>query len=152
MVMPVSIRPLRVTDARSAREMFLEIFDECEDSRYAEAWRKRSAEYSLGYFSGDTLLGFALLAQATHGYYLNYIAVHPDYQGQNIGSALLSAVLKNLQVQKLSLSLVPVDNPKTIKWYKEKGFYVSHEWTTRDGVKALFMSRHFYNTRNCPSL
>ncbi len=150
--MPSSIKPLRCTDAKAVRDIFLEIFDECEDSRYAEAWRKRCHEYSLGYVSNGHLLGFALVAPAKNGFYLNYIAVDPDSQGKNIGSQLLEAVLRKLQAAKLSLSLTPVDNPKTIRWYSEKGFYVSNEWKTRDGITALYMTRHFYNTRTCPSL
>jgi ribosomal protein S18 acetylase RimI-like enzyme len=150
--MPYSIRQLRITDARAVRDIFIEIFDECEDSRYAEAWRKRSADFSLGYFLDGHLVGFTLVAKARHGFYLNYIAVHPEYQGKNIGSELLRALLLKLQAARLSLSLIPVDNPKTIRWYSEKGFYVSHEWKTREGLKALYMTRHFYNTRNCPSL
>lgn len=147
-----SIRSLKVSDSRSVRDIFFEIFDECEDSRYAKAWRNRSTEYSLGYFIEGNLIGFALVEMTKHGYYLNYIAVHDKYQGLSIGSELLVSLLKRLQKRKLSLSLIPVDNEKTIRWYKDRGFYVSSEWTTRGGIKALYMLRHFYNTRSCPSL
>jgi ribosomal protein S18 acetylase RimI-like enzyme len=147
-----SIRPLTVYDVRSVRDIFFEIFDECEDSRYAHAWRNRSTEYSLGYFIDGHLIGFTLVEKIQHGYYLNYIAVHDEYQGRNIGSELLSALLKRLHAKRLSLSLIPVDNEKTIQWYKDRGFYITSEWKTRDGIKALYMMRHFYNTRSCPSL
>ncbi len=151
--MPHSIKPLRVTDAKAVRDIFREVFDECEDGHYAEAWRKRARNYSLGYFSKDgDLLAFALVAHTRYSYYLSYIAVHPEYQGQAIGSELLHAVLLKLQAARQSLSLIPADNPKTINWYSKKGFYVSHTWTTRDGIHALYMTRHFDNTRNCPSL
>ena len=151
--MPSTIRSLVTSDSRSAREIFLDIFDECEDSRYSQAWRLKSKEYSLGYFTKEGyLIGFALVQPSLHGYYLNYIAVHPDYQGKNIGSELLSALLSKLEQKKLSLTLIPVDNERTIKWYKDKGFYVTRQWTTSDGIRALYMLRHFYNTRSCPTL
>ncbi len=147
-----SIRSLNVSDSRSVRDIFYEIFDECEDSRYAQAWRNRSTEYSLGYFLNGHLIGFALVEMTRHGYYLNYIAVHETYQGMSIGSKLLSNLLKRLEKNRLSLSLIPVDNEKTIQWYKDRGFYITSEWKAHDGIKALYMLRHFYNTRSCPSL
>lgn len=151
--MPPQLRPLRITDSKAVRELFIEIFDECEDSRYAQAWRKRASEFSYGYFSAEgVLLGFALVAKLAHGYYLNYIAVRPEAQGKSIGSQILLTILMKLQSVRQSLSLVPVDNPKTIQWYQSKGFYVSNEWKTSDGIHALYLSRHAYNTRTCPSL
>ncbi len=151
--MPPSLRPLTCLDSRAVRELFLEIFDECEDSRYAESWRRRVVPLSYGYFSAEgALLGFALVAKAPHGYYLNYICVSPEAQGKSIGSQMLLTILMKLKETKQSLSLVPVDNVKTIDWYKRIGFYVSNEWEASGGVKALFMTRHAYNTRTCPSL
>ncbi len=153
MCMSPSLRPLTCLDARAVRELFLEIFDECEDERYAQSWRQRVPSLSYGYFSAEgVLLGFALVANVAHGYYLNYICVSPEAQGKSIGSQILLTILMKLKDRRKSLYLVPVNNAKTIRWYKKIGFYVSHEWKATGGEKALYMARHAFNTRTCPSL
>jgi ribosomal protein S18 acetylase RimI-like enzyme len=59
-------------------------------------------------------------------YYLAYIGVSPNCQGQGIGSALLKPVLKKADAQGIPCYL-ETGNPKNIKFYEKYGFTVTNE-------------------------
>lgn len=67
-------------------------------------------------------------------WYLDTLAVSPDYQGQGIGSSLLTAIfdqLKDQNYQVVSLN-VDLENPNAEKLYKKMGFEVDDEMMIGD--------------------
>lgn len=59
----------------------------------------------------------------------NSVYVHKDYQGRNIGSALLNALIKSAKESRLRVISAWIDseNIKSIKMHEKFGFYLSGE-------------------------
>ncbi len=102
-----------------------------------EFWRKRMAEPAEGYISlvaciGDDLVGelglmtFPNAPRRRHAAKLG-MAVHDDWQGKGIGSALMQAAVdmadKWLNILRLELE-VYTDNEPAIRLYKKFGFTI----------------------------
>jgi ribosomal protein S18 acetylase RimI-like enzyme len=142
--MQTVIRPLSTSDYESVKDIFYNTFKEPEyaDKNCEDSWRDRSVPDSLGIFSTKgALLGFAIVSFHTRNgpnRYLDYLAVHSAYRGQDLGSKLLGHILKICEDLGTSIHLYPVKSERVRAWYRSQGF--------RDTAGG-YMNLHFYNTR-----
>jgi ribosomal protein S18 acetylase RimI-like enzyme len=118
------------------------------------AWRWRVKSWCFGAFTteGD-LVGFILCDVGPYGYnsmYINFIAVHPEYQGYCIGTMLLKHILKKAVKASVSISLTPVKTDHIMNWYKKHGFYVTYIGKAIGGGEYILMNCHSYHTRSKP--
>jgi ribosomal protein S18 acetylase RimI-like enzyme len=58
--------------------------------------------------------------------HLGPIGVHPDAQGQGIGTALMNRCLEHLK-QEQAAAYLETDRPENVDFYKKFGFVVRHE-------------------------
>jgi ribosomal protein S18 acetylase RimI-like enzyme len=70
------------------------------------------------------------------------IAVLPEYQGQGIGAALLSACEEHISLKRIRLCVRPT-NDIAIRLYERYGYATVGEWTKyyQDGESALVMEK-----------
>jgi len=117
------IAPLKQTDYAVTKQLFYSVFDQTEDSHFKQAWTSRDRTKTLGYWSeGSTLLAAAIVSSSyPPANCLDYIFVHPEYQGDGVGSALLDAVL----ALSPSIHLTAVEDPVVRAWYERRGFHKS---------------------------
>ena len=125
----------------------------------ADVWRKRLAEqpdnlYSLVACVGGRVvgsLGLSLMMRSPRRRHAGEIgmAVHDDYQGRGVGTALLSAAIeladKWFNLKRLELT-VYTDNERAIQLYTKLGFEIEGtfvDYSFRDGeyADAYFMAR-----------
>lgn len=59
--------------------------------------------------------------------WLTYTAILPEFQGQGIGSSLLSRIEERLKAKKLKLLCVDTHSKKAMRFYKKNGFKKSGE-------------------------
>ena len=142
--MQTVVQPLTTNDYESVKDIFYDSFkgSEYADKNCEESWRDRSVPDSLGIFSEGVLLGFAIVSfQKRNGpnRYLDYLAVHSAFRGQDLGSKLLKHILQICRNLRQSIHLYPVDNDRIKAWYRSHGFY-----DTASG----YMNQHFYETRS----
>ena len=138
------IRPLLQQDYKSIRDIYHDAFD-CHALPVKDlgtSWRNRSASDSYGIFSheGD-LLGFAIVSfhkKNGTNRYLDYLAVHSSFRGQDLGSQLLKYILQLCYDEKNSIHLYPINSERIKAWYRSHGFR-----ETAGG----YMNLHFYDTR-----
>jgi ribosomal-protein-alanine N-acetyltransferase len=128
----LSIRPLTDNDFDTLAEM--------EVAAFAPLWRHsahalRLASYQALSFDvawvGETAVGFQLSAHSSSGAHLVRLTVHPAYQGQGIGSALLAHALAGYHRHGLThVSLnTQVDNAASQRLYRKFAFRTSgHRW------------------------
>jgi putative acetyltransferase len=124
-----------------------------------ETWRKRLAESEEGKFSlvavvGDEIVGHLGLRtepgrprrKHTGGIGM---AVHDDFQGQGVGTALMQAAIDLadnwLNLQRLELTVF-VDNEPAVRLYKRCGFEIEgtlrrHSFRAGDYVDVYYMAR-----------
>jgi ribosomal protein S18 acetylase RimI-like enzyme len=143
--MKYKVKPLGFLDYRTAKEIFLDVFDYSEFSDFALAWKTRIRDESLGMYTHyNELVGFALVDYQRK---LNFIAICPYYQKYKLGTQLLHSVLRNCIAKHSSLILVPVPSDHVIAWYKKNGFYETNTYITCMGNRWMNLSFHTYNTR-----
>lgn len=143
--MKYTVKPLTCLDYRTAKETFLEVFDNSEFSDFTSAWRNRVREESMGvYTQTNELVGFALVDYQRK---LNFITIHPDYQKYKLGTQLLQKILKNCIERRKGLILVPVPSDHVIAWYKKNGFYETSTYEAVDGSRWMYLGFHTYETR-----
>ena len=126
-----SIRPLKDTEYRVTKMLFQNIFDISEDNYFVAAWKGRNRESSVGIWEDGALLG----ATVVKGDKLEYIFVSDTHQGGGLGRMLLEAVLAKHPV----IHLIPVKDPRVIRWYESYGFRVLSERPTRNGPELLMI-------------
>jgi len=142
--MQTVIHPLMTDDYASVKDIFYDSFKapEYADKNCEESWRDRSIPDSYGIFSTKgVLLGFAIVSfhkRNGPNRYLDYLAVHSAYRGQDLGSKLLSHILNICETLGQSIHLYPVKSERIRAWYRSYGFC-----ETAGG----YMNRHFYRTR-----
>ena len=143
--MKYTVKPLTCLDYRTAKEIFLDVFDNSEFSDFTLAWKTKVREESLGiYTSYNELVGFALVDYQRK---LNFITIHPDYQKYKLGTQLLQKILKNCIERRKGLSLIPVPSDHVIACYKKNGFYESDTYEAVDGNRWMHLGFHTYETR-----
>ena len=113
---------------------------EMYENPFANLWVIELSNASLNLKS---VVGFVDYWQTFDSGTLCQIAIHPELQGNGIGSQLLDEVVKDAYAKKIrSLTLeVRRSNEKAIKLYKKFGFVYSHvkEGYYDDGEDALYM-------------
>lgn len=134
------IRPLKALDYVSVKHLFHNVFSVSEDANFQTAWRFRDPTASFGLWeSDDTLIGAAIV----RGTCLEYIFLDESRRGGGNGTALLSAVLKQIP----AIHLTPVNDPRVIRWYESQGF----RCVTQDGDYTVYL-HHAYNLRSHSTL
>jgi len=137
--MDYTIRNLTAEDYLSVRDIFRDEFlgDDITYRDLRKAWRYRTPELCFGATSTtDDLLGFVLVKKN----YLALLGTHKLYQGQNIGTSLLTTVLSLMISKGASLHLYPMSQDKRlIAWYERFGFRMS---------TGGYMNIHPYMTRS----
>ena len=113
---------------------------EMYENPFANLWVIELSNASLNLKS---VVGFVDYWQTFDSGTLCQIAIHPELQGNGIGSQLLDEVVKDAYAKKIrSLTLeVRRSNEKAIKLYQKFGFVYSHvkEGYYDDGEDALYM-------------
>ena len=113
---------------------------EMYENPFANLWVIEMSNASLGLKS---VVGFADYWQTFDSGTLCQIAIHPELQGNGIGSQLLDEVIKDAYAKKIRTMTLEVrkSNEKAIKLYKKFGFTYSHikEGYYDDGEDALYM-------------
>lgn len=143
--MAFSIQPLTCLDYASIRDIFSELFLECEDAKFRVAWRHRRRSVSLGIYKNKDLVGFALVK----GTQLAYIGIHWSFQAFGLGSKLLRAVMSASFERCRNVHLTPVYNEDLICWYIKHGFKLTQKSESDiPGVPYLVYNAHKYPTRN----
>ena len=143
--MQTVIRNLFVQDYKSAKDIFHDAFDPhaLPIKDFGDSWRARSPSDSYGIFSAEgDLLGIAIVSfhkKNGTNRYLDYLAVHSSFRGQDLGSLLLKYIIDICTELKSAIHLYPVKNERIKAWYKSHGFR-----ETSDG----YMNLHFYETRS----
>lgn len=132
------IKKLTIEHYYSVKDIFLEQFlsNGISSTDLYESWKARSNDLSLAVLnnSGD-VVGFALV----EGNYTSFIAIHSSYQKMNLGSMLMTNILKKCIRDNRSMYLYPLQQrDKLIRWYGSHGFH-----KTSDG----FLNFHCYKTR-----
>ncbi len=124
----LTIRPVAAADFEPLAEL--------ESIAFAPLWRHsahalRLASYRALSFDvawagerGETAVGFQLSAHSDSGAHLVRLTIHPDYQGQGIGSALLAHALASYHRHGLTaVSLnTQLDNIASQQLYRKFGF------------------------------
>ena len=113
---------------------------EMYENPFANLWVIEMSNASLGLKS---VVGFVDYWQTFDSGTLCQIAIHPELQGNGIGSQLLDEVVKDAYAKKIRTMTLEVrrSNEKAIKLYKKFGFIFSHvkEGYYDDGEDALYM-------------
>ena len=113
---------------------------EMYENPFANLWVIEMSNASLGLKS---VVGFVDYWQTFDSGTLCQIAIHPELQGNGIGSQLLDEVVKDAYAKKIRTMTLEVrrSNEKAIKLYKKFGFVYSHvkEGYYDDGEDALYM-------------
>jgi ribosomal protein S18 acetylase RimI-like enzyme len=132
------IKKLTMDHYYSVKDIFIEQFytNDLPLKDLYTSWKARSLDLSLAVlnYSGD-LVGFALVEDN----YTSFIAIHSSYQKMNLGSMLITNILKKCIRDNRSMYLYPLkEKLNLIKWYGSHGFH-----KTAKG----FLSFHCYKTR-----
>lgn len=148
--MTVHIGPLRREDLKRCAEMEAELF--AGDDPWSEpafASELDAGHHYIGAYAEDELVGYAgiaLLAGPPRAEAeVHTIAVHPDWQGNGIGKALLLDLLGHAdQVGATVFLEVRTDNVPAIALYERQGFErlgVRRRYYQPSGADAFTMRR-----------
>jgi len=132
------IKKLTMEHYYSVKDIFIEQFysKDMPVKDLYESWKARTPDLSLAVlnYSGD-LVGFALVEDN----FTSFIAIHSSYQKMNLGSMLITNILKKCIRDKRSMYLYPLrQKQKLIQWYGNHGFHK---------IGGGFLVFHCYNTR-----
>jgi ribosomal protein S18 acetylase RimI-like enzyme len=142
----LQIRELTENDFAQVWDIFTTAFPMKYGIEFKDAWRLRDTKHSYGCFvsknhflsssveqttiadSFDTnqnnyLAGFMLVRWKEYDdWHIEFLGVNPECQKGGIGTTLLHALLKFCQETQSRATLIPVDDPRIIHWYKKQGF------------------------------
>ncbi len=119
----MNIRNLEDHDFPPVWEIFKTAFPMKYGIEFQDAWRLRDTKHSYGAFVKDCLAGFMLVRwKPGDDWHIEFLGVNPQCQKGGIGTILLHALLKFIQETQSRATLVPVDDPRIIHWYKKQGF------------------------------
>lgn len=149
--MKFHLKQLKATDAKSIKDIYDLVFPPSMNKDLHTAWRWRLDDLCLGSFTsqGD-LVGFILCDVGGYRFesiYVNFIAVHPDFQQYGIGSTLIKSILQKAINERKSVSLTPVPVKYIQSWYSKHGFYITHIEKANEGGDFILMNFHSYLTR-----
>jgi GNAT superfamily N-acetyltransferase len=118
------VRTLTNDDFEPVYDIFLSVFPSKYVNEFEDAWNTRNTRLTFGAFSADEgLIGFVLTAQKDYGEQrVEFLAVHPRVQKGGVGTLLLQKILDYCLRTKSRASLIPVNDPRIIHWYKKHGF------------------------------
>lgn len=104
--------------------IFSAVFPAKYGEEFADAWLGRNPNISFGVFDTEnTLRGFVLTNQKDTGtQHIEFLGVDPTCQKGGIGTILLTRVLDTCLRRNQRITLVPIDDPRVINWYKKYGF------------------------------
>jgi ribosomal protein S18 acetylase RimI-like enzyme len=121
------IKQLTEKDYYNVTRIFLQTFPRTDDVDFANAWRTKECNYSLGLYYKATLVGFAITCLETKAARLWFIAVDPKHRSGGAGTRLLTALIDVCYAKGLRLILTPDNNDRVIGWYKRHGFVIIKE-------------------------
>jgi len=145
--MDLTIRRLKpISDFIVVKEIFAKSFDQkkhpIRDLTFC--WNYRSKDDTVGFFDGDTMVGFMLASyhkRSGESMYIDYFAILPEYRGNGIGSMLIMNMVRKIYSDRGSVHLRP-DSAALAEWYERMGFnrsarkyYVFHSYGTRNQLK-----------------
>jgi ribosomal protein S18 acetylase RimI-like enzyme len=101
------------------------LYDDLED---ADKWLNQA-------FVGERRIGFAFCELSKGEYKLDKLYIHPDFQRQGVGGALIAHVAAHAKKQGYPCVILAVNkhNEKAIKAYRKHGFTVRESATTDIG-------------------
>ncbi|MDG2501854.1 MAG: ribosomal protein S18-alanine N-acetyltransferase [Porticoccaceae bacterium] len=138
-----SIRGMEIADL----EQVVGIEKHCSPSPWSLKQFQQSLDDSMVLVTAGTIVGFSVVDSILSEAEIHNVAVHPDYQGQGLGSLLLDHVVDCLPPATTKLHLeVRASNFRAIRLYLHKNFiqvgerrdYYKTEYGRED---ALLMSR-----------
>jgi ribosomal protein S18 acetylase RimI-like enzyme len=136
------IQQLTNSDFTEIRRIFLQTFPRTDDADFANAWRTKECNYSLGLYHKATLVGFAITCLEEFGdgslrptdnvncaaARLWFIAVDKVHRSAGAGTLLLNAVIDAVSSHGLRLALTPDNSERVILWYKRHGFVITQHF------------------------
>lgn len=95
------------------------------------------------------LLNPFLSTPAENGLYLNYIAIHPDYQRQRLGRALLGRAIELTMYEGLpqTMTWLPAGNAAALRLHESLGFGIRKTWRSSRLQYLLGEGTWHYYTR-----
>jgi GNAT superfamily N-acetyltransferase len=152
---PYTVRPARPDDLPllaqlegEADQLFTSVFGDLDWDPPTDGER-RAAEPGFLLVVGDPVIGFAHVLELDECAHLEQIAVHPEYMGQGIGTALLEAACDRARDEghaALSLSTF-ADVPWNAPFYAARGFTevtdpLPYQQRIRAHEQAMGLDRH----------
>ena len=108
----------------------------------ADDWRKGSMLKALN--EQNVIIGSVRGHKADDGFYIGRLAVLPQWQGRGCGSALLEAIIAQVQTRAQASRLVLFTSTKSernLRLYKRFGFKPFKKSTTATGVALLWLEK-----------
>lgn len=136
--------PLQQKHYRAVRSLFKETFDPKIFTTHSLniSWHYRSKEESYAFLNKNKkFIGFIITSyhkQNKENLYVDYIALHPAYRGQGIGTAIIMEFLQEVKKHRRSIHLYP-ERKELYGWYERLGFYKTH---------GGYYNFHSYETRS----
>jgi ribosomal protein S18 acetylase RimI-like enzyme len=116
-------------DFSEVTRIFLQTFPRTDDADFANAWRTKECNYSLGLYYKATLVGFAITClevdATAPAARLWFIAVDPKQRSGGAGTQLLTSLIDACCANGLRLILTPDNSDRVISWYKRHGFIIT---------------------------
>jgi GNAT superfamily N-acetyltransferase len=124
MTSPTSIQILCEKDFDAIWDIFKKVFPAKYGEEFTDAWMARNRNLSYGTFGADgSLHGFLVTTQIeSHTQKIEFLGVNPSCQKGGIGTELLQKVLDYCLQTSSRATLIPVNDPRIIHWYKKHGF------------------------------
>jgi ribosomal protein S18 acetylase RimI-like enzyme len=117
------LRPLKVADYSAVQAIFRAVFPAKYNLEFGDVWTSRNPTMSLGAFVGTELAGFLVVKkQGPRQQRIEFLGVNPQCQKGGVGTLLLQTVLDTCLKTGDRATLIPVNDPRIIHWYKKHGF------------------------------
>jgi ribosomal protein S18 acetylase RimI-like enzyme len=116
-------RPLLADDYEDVMRLFTVVFPVKYKNEFLDCWLQRIPELSLGAFLDGILSGFIVSCpKGDDGIRIEFLGVDPSTQKGGIGTGLLSTILDFCRETRTRVTLIPINEPRVIRWYKRHGF------------------------------